>query len=155
MRRLALFVLPLCLLLLLLLPVAAQAAPKPTFDQAIDQLYAQGYPQAIDNHLFTMPGTNPQLGFSWAGTWADNAKAAYLADQMRAIGLQNVHLEPVPGRRLRLQVGQRHGRRQDDGRLELRRHPADAVQGPDRPGGLGPRRHGSGLRQAGGRRCRA
>ncbi len=84
------------LVVLLLLPAAAQATPKPTFDQAIDQLFAQGYPQAIDNHLFTMPGTNPQLGFAWAGTWADNARARYLADQMRALGLKNVHLESVP-----------------------------------------------------------
>ena len=84
------------LLVVLLLPAAAQATPKPTFDQAIDQLFAQGYPQAIDNHLFTMPGTNPQLGFSWAGTWADNARARYLATQMRAMGLKNVHLESVP-----------------------------------------------------------
>ena len=96
MRRLAFFVLPLCLLLLLLLPVAAQAAPKPPFDQAIDHLFAQGYPQTIDQHLYAMPGTNPQLGFSWAGTWADNARASYLAAQMRAIGLKNVHFERVP-----------------------------------------------------------
>ena len=95
MRRFVFVVAPLCLLLLLLAAVA-QAAPKPTFDQAIDHLFAQGYPQAVDNHLFTMPGTNPQLGFSWAGTWADNARASYLAGQMRSIGLKNVHFERVP-----------------------------------------------------------
>lgn len=96
MRRLPFFVLPLCLLLLLLLPAAALAAPKPTFDKAIDQLFAQGYPQGIDTRLISMPGTNPQWGFYWAGTCADNARAVYLAKEMRAIGLTNVHLDPVP-----------------------------------------------------------
>lgn len=80
----------------LLLPATAQASPKPSFDQAIDTLYAQGYPQGIDNHLYSMPGTNAELGFAWAGTWADNDRATYLANEMRAIGLKNVHLEPVP-----------------------------------------------------------
>ena len=94
MKRSIVIIFALCVLTLLLLPVTALA--KPSFDQAIDQLFTQGYPQGIDNTLFTMPGTNPQLGFSWAGTWADNARANYLADQMRAIGLKNVHLEPVP-----------------------------------------------------------
>jgi hypothetical protein len=95
MRRFPFFVLPLCLLLLLLVPSLAAASPT-TFDQALDHLYANGYPQAIDQHLFTMPGTNPQLGFSWAGTWADNAKASYVAGLMRAMGLKNVHFDRVP-----------------------------------------------------------
>ena len=62
----------------------------------MDQLFAKGYPQWIDQHLVTMPGTNHLLGFSWAGTTADDAKAHWLAAQMRAVGLKNVHLEPVP-----------------------------------------------------------
>jgi hypothetical protein len=95
MRRLAFSVLPLCLLLLLLLPAAAQAAPKPTFDQAMDQLIAQGYPQAADAHIAAM-GTNPVLGFRWAGSWADDQSARYIAAKLRAAGLKNVHLERVP-----------------------------------------------------------
>ncbi len=43
-----------------------------------------------------MPGTNPKLGFFMGGTWSDNARAAYIAKQMKAMGLTNVHLEPVP-----------------------------------------------------------
>ena len=94
LKRVPLFFLA-AALLLLLLPATVLAA-TPTFSQAIDHLYAQGYPQAVDSHLANMPGTNPQLGFFQAGTWSDNARAAYIARQMRAIGLTNVHLEPVP-----------------------------------------------------------
>ena len=79
----------------LLLPAGA-LAKQPTFGQAVDALFARGYPQSIDHHLYRMPGTNPKLGFSWAGTGADNARARYLARQMRAIGLKDVHLERVP-----------------------------------------------------------
>jgi aminopeptidase YwaD len=92
MRRLAFFLIPLCLLLLLV-PAAAQATP--TFSQAIDKLFAQNYPQGVDSYLCSL-GTNPVLGFRWAGTTADNAGANYIADQMRAMGLKNVRLEPVP-----------------------------------------------------------
>jgi len=91
-RRLLL--LPLCLGLLLLLPAAAQA--KPTFNQAVDKLFAWGFPQAIDNYLYRLPGTNPALGFRWAGTKPDNVSAQYLAMEMHRIGLKNVHLERVP-----------------------------------------------------------
>ena len=84
------------LVLLLLLPGVALAAPKPTFDQAINTLISRGWPQTVDNHLAYMPGTNPQLGFYLGGTWSDNARARYIAAQMKAIGLKNVHLEPVP-----------------------------------------------------------
>ena len=96
MRRFAFLLLPLCLLLLLLLPAAAQAAPKLTFSQAIDQAIARGWPQRVDEHLAFMPGTNPQLGFYFAGTWSDDARARYIAKEARAIGLKNVHLEKVP-----------------------------------------------------------
>jgi hypothetical protein len=92
-----LFLLPACLAVLLvplLLPATVQA--RPTFGQAIDRLFARGYPQAVDHHLYRLPGTNPALGFRWAGTAPDNASARYLARQMRAIGLKNVHLERVP-----------------------------------------------------------
>jgi len=94
MKRLSLLVLVLCLVLLLV-PSLAQAA-KPSLSQTLDQLWAKGYPQAIDQHLYQMPGTNPLLGFSWAGTWADNARAFYVADLMRDMGLKRVHLERVP-----------------------------------------------------------
>jgi Iap family predicted aminopeptidase len=80
------------LLVLLLIPAAALAAP--TYDNAVDQLVAQGYPQSIEAYLDSL-GTSP-LGMRWAGSASDNAAAVYLASQMRAIGLKNVRLEPVP-----------------------------------------------------------
>ena len=63
MRRLSFLLFSLSLLLVLLLPAAAQASAKPTFDQAIDQLIAQGYPQAADAHIAAM-GTNPGSAFA-------------------------------------------------------------------------------------------
>ena len=71
-------------------------ASRPTFNQAINQAVAHGWPQRVDEHLAFMPGTNPQLGFYFAGTWSDDARAAYIAKEARAIGLKNVHLEAVP-----------------------------------------------------------
>jgi Iap family predicted aminopeptidase len=81
-------------LLLLALAGPATALAAPTFDQAMDQLVTQGYPQSIETSLNSL-GTTP-LGFRWAGSASDNAAAAYLASQMRAIGLKNVRLEAVP-----------------------------------------------------------
>ena len=92
MKRPLLLVLALCLLLLLI-PSAAQAAPS--YDQAVDQLFAQGYPQAAESYLLSL-GTNPALGFRWAGTSAELAASAYLAKELKAAGLKNVRFEPVP-----------------------------------------------------------
>jgi hypothetical protein len=83
-------------LMLLCAPAAADARSRPSFDKAIDGLIAQGWPQRVNEHLAYMPGTNPQLGFYLAGSWSDNARARYIAKQMRAMGLKNVHLEAVP-----------------------------------------------------------
>ncbi len=91
MKRL--FLVPLCLVVLLLLPAVAQA--RPSFGQALDRLFAQGYPQTVDRHIASL-GTNPILGFRWAGTSADNASALYVAQKLRGAGLKNVHLERVP-----------------------------------------------------------
>ncbi len=91
MKRMILLVFSLCLVLLLL-PSAALAT---TFDQAVDQLVAQGYPRATEEYLCGL-GTNPALGFRWAGSSADNQAAGYIAGKLRAMGLSNVRLEPVP-----------------------------------------------------------
>lgn len=96
MKRSAYFVPLLGLLVLLLLPAAALATPTTAFDKSLSQVFAHGYPQAVDRHLSAMPGTNPKLGFSLAGTSADTARALYIAQQMRNIGLRNVRLEAVP-----------------------------------------------------------
>jgi hypothetical protein len=97
MRRLAKPVLPFCLLVLLLLPLmvapAAAAAPAPTFDQAVDQLIAQGYPQRIETYLNSL-GSN-SLGFRFGGSPSDNEAARYIAAEYRALGLTAV-LDPVP-----------------------------------------------------------
>ncbi len=84
------------LLVLLLLPAVALASPTTAFDKSLDKVFAHGYPQSIDQHLSAMPGTNPALGFSMAGTAPDTAKALYLAQQLRDLGLRNVRLEAVP-----------------------------------------------------------
>ena len=86
-----------CLLMLLMLPATAAAAPARSslsFDQAIDKLIADGYPQSIEIYMSSL-GTCP-LGMRSAGDSADNAGARYIAAQMRALGLSNVRLETVP-----------------------------------------------------------
>ncbi|MEI6450236.1 MAG: M28 family peptidase [Actinomycetes bacterium] len=96
MRRFALFVLP-TLILLLLLPVVAAAAPNATarFDRNLEGLYAQGYPQALEQYFVSL-GTNPDLGFRWAGTAAERAVAIRTLMELKAAGLRGVKLETVP-----------------------------------------------------------
>jgi aminopeptidase YwaD len=64
------------------------------FDQAVDELIAQGYPEEVESHLNSL-GTS-DLGYRLGGTSAGNAGSEYLAEQMREMGLSNVRLEPVP-----------------------------------------------------------
>ena len=92
MKRLPLFVLATALVLLVI-PTTALAT-TPTFDQAIDQLFAQGYPQTVDGSIAAL-GSSP-IGMRWAGSSSDNAAACYIAQQLRAMGLRNVHFEPIP-----------------------------------------------------------
>jgi hypothetical protein len=77
----------------LLVPATALAA-TPTFDQAIDQLMTQGYPQGVDAFIASL-GTS-DIGMRWAGSRADDAAAVYIAQQLHKMGLRNVHLERVP-----------------------------------------------------------
>jgi hypothetical protein len=65
------------------------------FDQAVDKLVAAGFPQALETYFCSL-GTNPDLGFRWAGTTAERAVGERVAAEMRAMGLANVRLEPVP-----------------------------------------------------------
>ena len=76
-------------------PLHPTVRAVPPWDQALDGLFAAGYPQSLDAYLAGL-GTNDELGFRLAGTSADTQAATYLADQLRAIGLRSVHLEPVP-----------------------------------------------------------
>lgn len=68
---------------------------RAAFDQAVDKLFAQGYPQSLETYFCSL-GTNPDLGFRWAGTSAERAVGERVAAEMRAMGLSNVRLEPVP-----------------------------------------------------------
>jgi Iap family predicted aminopeptidase len=90
MKRLTL-VLACAVALLLALPVAAQAL---TFNQAVDKLFKQGYPQRLEQTIVNFKST--PLGFRWTGSPADNAAAQFIADEMTAAGLTNVKLEAVP-----------------------------------------------------------
>ena len=76
---------------LLMLPAAAQAI---TFNQAVDKLFRQGYPQRLEKTIAGFKST--PLGFRWTGSPADNQAAQFLADEMVAAGLTDVKLEPVP-----------------------------------------------------------
>ena len=81
-----------CVVMLLLLAPAAAVAL--TFDEAVDQLFAEGYPQRLEtaiNGFKSVP-----LGFRWTGSDADDQAAQFIADEMKAAGLVDVKLEPVP-----------------------------------------------------------
>jgi hypothetical protein len=94
MKRRSFLGLVVVLVLLLLVPAVAQAGTPLTFDQAVQQLVAQGYPQQIESHLTSL-GTTP-LGFRVAGSPSDNAAASYILSQMKADGLCGAKLESVP-----------------------------------------------------------
>ncbi|MEU2234072.1 M28 family peptidase [Streptomyces vietnamensis] len=78
-------------------PQGVALAPPPTptaFDQAVDQLLGQQYPQSVVNTLNSY-GDSP-LGFRMTGAPADEAAANYIADQFSSIGASSVRKEPVP-----------------------------------------------------------
>jgi hypothetical protein len=79
---------------LVLLAGPAAASARPTYDQAVDGLIKAKWPQRMENY-FTSLGTNPQLGFRWAGTSAERAVSARVVREMRAMGLARVHKEAV------------------------------------------------------------
>lgn len=91
MRRI---VLSLLLALSLVLAVPSLAAAL-TYDEAVDQLVAAGYTKAVEEHLNSL-GTDPLLGFRLAGSPAEHAASFYVRDQLLAMGLSDVRLEPVP-----------------------------------------------------------
>jgi Iap family predicted aminopeptidase len=123
MSKRSLVVLVAVFLLALLLPAAAQAM---TYDQAVDKLVADGYPQRVEKAIVSM-GTSG-LGFRWAGSPSDNAAAHYIAAQMHAIGLSGVRLEKVP-----LDVWSFHGARV---RVNGRSYVASGFAGARGTGGM-------------------
>jgi hypothetical protein len=82
----------------LLVSSTALAGTK-TYDQAVDKVFASGYPKMIQeglDSLGTWEGTGPISGYRYAGSTADNAAAEFLAKELRKLGLKNVRLEWVP-----------------------------------------------------------
>lgn len=96
MKRLTVLLLTL-LVVCMLLPSAAWAgkkSPEMKFDQALDRIFAKGYPQALEKYFVAL-GTNPDLGFRWAGTSAEKAASLRTYQELRAAGLKP-QLEAVP-----------------------------------------------------------
>ena len=89
------YCLPLSALLILWLACAKTPDASSRFDRAVDELFERGYPQALEEYFCSL-GTNPELGFRWAGTSAEKAVTERVAAEMRAMGLDKVRLEPVP-----------------------------------------------------------
>jgi aminopeptidase YwaD len=73
---------------------AAPPPATPSFDQAVDDLFAQAYPQSVVNTLNSF-GDSP-LGFRMGGSPAERAGADYLASEFTSMGFTNVRKEPVP-----------------------------------------------------------
>ena len=90
MRKGLWLALVLALAVLLVVPAVASAL---TYDEAVDQLLAGGYPQGIEEYL-TSQGTS-DIGMAFGGSSADTARAQYLAKELRKLGYR-VTLEPVP-----------------------------------------------------------
>ena len=115
----------------LLLPaVAAQAL---TYDQAVDQLYAKGYPQNVETYLDSL-GTSP-LGFRLGGTDADDAAARYLQRKLVAAGYER-QARGRAGRRVGRARRQRHRRRAHLHLLAVRRRARHRRRWDHRRGGL-------------------
>jgi Iap family predicted aminopeptidase len=90
-KRLTIPILLACVALMLL-PAAASAL---SYDEAVDQLVADGYTVDIEEYLTSL-GTDPLLGFRLAGSWAEHDASFYVRDELAAMGLSDVRLEPVP-----------------------------------------------------------
>jgi len=74
---------------------ACRSGARPSFDAAVDAIFAKGFPRELEEYFCSL-GTNPELGFRWAGTTAERAVSERVAQEMKAMGLANVRLEPVP-----------------------------------------------------------
>jgi hypothetical protein len=72
---------------------APAAGAAPTYDEAVDQLLGDGYPQQLETWL-TAQGSSP-IGMAFGGSTADNARAEYLAAELKKLGYR-VKLEAVP-----------------------------------------------------------
>ncbi len=91
MKRIVLTILTICLVALL----APALASAMTYDEAVDQLVADGYTRDAEDYLVSL-GTDPLLGFRLAGTWAEHDASYFVRDELKAMGLSDVRLEAVP-----------------------------------------------------------
>ncbi len=91
MKRIVLSILIICLVALL----APALASAMTYDEAVDQLVADGYTRDAEDYLTSL-GTDPLLGFRLAGTWAEHDASYFVRDQLKDMGLSDVRLEAVP-----------------------------------------------------------
>ena len=144
MKQLRWLLLPFFLSIPLLVP-AKNPVGTAAFDKAVDKLFAEGYPQGLVTYFCSL-GTNPDLGFRWAGTSAERAVGDRVAAEMRAMGLSNVRLEPVPVdvfefEKASVAVGDRL-----DDRVDHRGRSADAGGRHHRARRLRQGRHGGRLR---------
>ena len=130
----------------LLLPVAAQAM---TYDQAVDKLVANGYPQKVENAIVSMGTVRPRvpLGRQPRRT---TASAHYIAAQMQAMGLSDVALERVPLDAWSFHGARVQGERQDVTGVRVRRRARHRRHAGHAQGRL--RRHGHAGGVRGGRR---
>jgi len=109
-KRLVLPIILICLVALAL-PAAASAM---TYDEAVDQLVADGYTVQIEETLNAL-GTDPLLGFRLAGTWAEHEASWFVRDELKdMLGEDSVWLEAVPVdawdfEGARVMVGERSG----------------------------------------------
>ena len=92
-RPILLMMLAVLLVAMVVLPATAQA--KLTFDQTLDKLFTDHYPQNLEAY-FTSLGTNPDLGFRWAGTSAERAVSARVLKEYKTTGLVGAKLEKAP-----------------------------------------------------------
>ena len=92
MKRIVLVILIICLMAL----IGPAAANAMTFDEAVDQLVADGYTVDVENTLNAL-GTDKDLGFRLAGTWAEHAASDFVFEELDSmVGLTDVRLEAVP-----------------------------------------------------------
>ena len=91
MKRIVLTILTICLVALL----APALASAMTYDEAVDQLVADGYTRDAEDYL-VQPRHRPVLGFRLAGTWAEHDASYFVRDELTAMGLSDVRLEAVP-----------------------------------------------------------
>ncbi len=92
MRKRVLLGVAVALVIALCAPAAASAM---TYDEAVDQLVADGYTVHVEETLNAL-GTDPLLGFRLAGTWAEHEASYFVRDELLAMGLSDVRLEGVP-----------------------------------------------------------